>query len=510
VVLAALWGLLGGCREQSSAPIDRNKPPETFLTSAPGDSQTTFYWVSMRWGGTDIDGAIDGFDVAVTESLPNVETIEWKRTRRSDSLITFPVEETREVLGHRFYVRAVDNEGKVDETPAWVFFGVRDNVAPTIHFKTAEAFGPNGETMELLSTDPEAPTDTIPTGWGVRFNWDGTDGDVAYGSDGAIVHVGRVTQFLYRLLPVESQFLGGGLADTSALYNPDYFSRFPRGNVYAFNTRAVDDAGLSGSGSVTRSFVWNRDPVTKFTRCARNGSSDSVRCFVEAQTTYFEGDTLPLPRGASDPFPSPVFRARGYDPDPVGTTSHAVKTLEWRYTTGVVLPQWTEFAADEGLRMEGLRSADYLVMARSTDGLERVEGTPDTIRFYINFTPRFFTRVDSTGFQQFPMPDDRIRLSEIGDTLKVRFYLYDPDQGFSEKIKVSYRFDSENEAFFRGGKLRLSGRVSSIGVVPEGGHFVAKRYVLRLSAEDNGQQGGSDRGVARSKIRIIPFTVVEG
>lgn len=510
MVLAALWGLLGGCREQSTAPIDRNKAPETFLTRAPGDSQATFYWIGMRWSGTDLDGAVVGYDVAVTESIPNVEAIEWTRTRRSDSLITFPVEETREVLGHRFYVRAVDNEGKIDETPAWVFFGARDNVAPTIVFRQAEAFGPHGEVVPITSTNPEQPTDTIPTGWGVRFRWAGADGDVAYASDGTVVHVGRVDKFLYRLLPIESQFLGGSLTDTSAAYGADYFSRFPLGSVYSFDTRAVDDAGLSGSGTETRSFVWNQDPVTRFTRCATDLPSDSMTCFKVGTATYFEGDTIPLPIDPGVGFPDGVFRASAYDPDPIDGSSHAVQSLEWRFTTGVVLPQWQTFTRDEDLVIESLKGGDYLVMARSIDMLGRADGTPDTIVFYVNYSPRFITQVEDPPFQQFPMPGDQLTLSQIGDTLRVHLWLNDVDQSTSEKIKVSYRFDSENEAFYRGAKLRKSGRASTIGVVPEGGYFSAKEYVLRIRAEDNGQAGGGDRGTTRVVYRVIPFTVVAG
>jgi len=117
VALASLWGLLGGCREQTTAPIDRNLAPETFLSSAPGDSQTSFYRVAVHWAGIDRDGVVVRYEVAVTDSLPREQDIVWRRTTRSDSLVTFTVEETREVLGHRFYVRAYDNEGKVDPTP---------------------------------------------------------------------------------------------------------------------------------------------------------------------------------------------------------------------------------------------------------------------------------------------------------------------------------------------------------------------------------------------------------
>jgi hypothetical protein len=510
VALASLWGLLGGCREQTTAPIDRNGAPETFLTSAPGDSQTTFYWVAMRWSGADRDGAVIAYEVATTESLPNIERIQWTRTRRTDSLIVFPVEESREVLGHRFYVRSIDNEGKLDPTPAWVFFGVRDNVPPTITFSRAEAYGPGGEVRQLTSENPDQPTDTISTGWGVRFSWSGSDADVAYGSDGRLVRIGSVAKFLHRLIPVESQYLGGTLSDTAAVYPPEFFDRIRTGSVYAFSTRAIDDAGLSGSGTATRSFVWNRDPVTKFHRCLRDGTGDSLKCFTVSGETHFEGDTLPLPRDVGAPYPTAIFTASGYDPDPVSPGDYTVKALEWRFTTGVVLPQWTQFAAAEPLTMSELRGGDYMIMARATDQLDRVEGTPDTVRFYVNISPRFVTRVEDVGFVQSPLPGQSFRLSEVGDSLLFRFWIENPDAAFSEKVMISYRFDSENEAFYRGAKLRFSGRADSMMIAPEGGRvFSAKPYVLRVKVEDNAQTGGSDRG-ARVINRIIPFIITEG
>ena len=50
---ALLWvilvALLGGCRDDAGLAIDRNAPPETVLTGAPGDSQTAFYTVRLYW-----------------------------------------------------------------------------------------------------------------------------------------------------------------------------------------------------------------------------------------------------------------------------------------------------------------------------------------------------------------------------------------------------------------------------------------------------------------------------
>ncbi len=511
VAVAAIWGFLGGCRDQTTTPIDRNRAPETFLTSAPGDSQTNFYRVGMRWAGTDHDGAVVAFDVAVTESLPIFEQIEWKRTQRTDSIIVFPVEETREVLGHRFYVRSVDDEGRLDPTPAWVFFGARNNVPPDVEFLEAVAFGPGGEEFELTSENPDFPTDTISTGWGVRFRWTGSDGDVAIGPDGSVIQVGRVDKFFYRLLPIESEYLGGSLMDTSAVYGGDFFERFPRGSAYAFNARAIDDGGLSGSGSVTRSFVWNRDPETRLTRCEHPDGSGLKPCFDVSGRTYFSGDTLPLPspKAGVDSFPSPRFTATAFDPDPLDGDP-SVASMEWRYSTGAIFTSWKEFEPGSSVRLLGLATGDFLAMVRSIDRLDRVEGTPDTLLFFVNFAPRFVTRSEDGLFVQTPLPGDMIPLSGLADSLVCRFMVDNPDEGIVEKIRWGYRFEgSENEFGFRY-YSPVSGSVPyQFRAMPLSGRFRVGSYVIRIRVEDNRQVGGDDRG-SRSAERVVHFQVVAG
>lgn len=511
VAIAAVWGFLGGCREQSTAPIDRNRAPETFLTSAPGDSQTTFYRVGMRWWGADHDGAVVGFDVAVTESLPNLDQIAWKRTLRSDSIIIFPVEETREVLGHRFYVRAIDNEGKVDETPAWVFFGARNNVPPEVTFLESVAYSPGGQERTILSTDPDFPTDTIPTGWGVRFRWSGTDGDVAIGPDGSVIQVGRVDKFFYRLLPIESEFLGGSLIDTAAAYDGEYFERFPRGSVYAFNARAIDDGGLSGSGTVTRSFVWNQDPVSRITRCERPDGSGFAPCFRMRGQTYFSGDTLPLPspKAGVDSFPSPEFTAEAFDPDPL-TGDNSVASIEWRYSAGAIFTAWSQFTAGSYVRLPGLRTGDYVAMVRSIDQLDRVEGTPDTLLFYVNFPPRFITQTEDGSFTQSPLPGDTFRLSELATGLPCKFMIDNPDEGISERVRWGYRFEGvENEFGFRYSEAVPGAVPYEFRALPLSGRFRLGANVIRIRVEDNRHSGGADRGT-RSAERPVHFQVVAG
>ncbi|MDM7914092.1 MAG: hypothetical protein ACE15D_01695 [Candidatus Eisenbacteria bacterium] len=506
VAVAALWGLLGGCREQSTAPIDRNSPPETFLTSAPGDSQTTFYRVRLYWSGADRDGAVTGYDVAITDSLPTEDEFTWRRTQRTDSLITFQVEETREVLGHRFYVRAVDNEGKIDETPAWVFFGARDNVPPEVHFYRNYAFGPQGEIRELTSTNPDFPTDTIPYGWGVSFAWSGSDGDRAVDRDGQEIQVGRVERFFRRLLPIESEWMGGTLSDTTAQYDPEYFTRVPSGSNYAMQVRAQDDGGLSGSGFQTISFVWNQDPVTRIQRCDKPGVGP-VPCFRADDVSFFSGDTIPLPIDPAQAFPNVTLEASSHDPDPPDGDP-VVTNIEWRSTSGAVFNPWRVVTADAPIQLAGVITGDYVVMARGVDKLDRVESTPDTLLFFVNLQPLFVSQADSTAtgpFQQTPMPGDSFRLEDVAGGLPIRFLATDRDARTGEQMRYGYRFDGE---FLYRDFQTLNQLVPyETLATPPGGSFQPGTYKIWVRAEDNSQQGGSSRGT-RSRERSVVFRVV--
>jgi hypothetical protein len=508
VALASLWGLLGGCREQGTAPIDRNQAPETFITSAPGDSQTSFYRVDIHWWGSDIDGAVSAFDVAVTESLPTIDNIQWHRTLRNDSTITFPVEETREVFGHRFYVRAIDNEGKVDPTPCWVFFGAKDNVSPTVQFTESTAFNPNGQTKTITSVNPDFPTDTIPTGWGVRFRWRGVDLDRVIDSNGDTIQVGRVKSFSYRLLPIETGYIGGDSTFLAAEYPPALFAQFPHGSVYAFNVRAIDDAGLSGSGTVTRSFVWNLDPVSRI----YDPSGVYRRSFLSRGVMHVAGDTLPVSVPGNNDLPDVEFTATGFDPDPLDGVDHSVASLEWRYTSGANTTPWTAFSGIETL--SDLRTGDYIAMVRSQDRLLRYESSPDSLIFSVNLSPRFITHGGDSipGFDQVPLPGAVYDTTSLANGLSCTFCADDRDVGIGGQVKFGYIITEDNYVV-------VTYVNNNLGVVPEtpvtfravryqNRKFSPGNYHLQVIVEDNAQPGGSDARGVRTSMRTVPFTVV--
>lgn len=419
--------------------VDRNLPPETVLTGVPGDSTTNFYRLQLYWNGSDPDGAVVGYEWAITDSLPPVEAILWRFTSRTDSVFTFTVQEDREILGHRFYLRAVDNEGKRDLTPAFTFFAVRNNCVPVSWYKTAEAFGPNGERRLITSTDPVAPTDTIPAGWGVRFTWAGSDCDRAISPEGRVVTVGHVTGFDSKLGPVEMNWNKGSATDTLAIYEPSKM----RSDLFEMRVRARDDAGLTGFDPAIRTFVWNYDPVTSFTRSLVPGHPDSVQAFLASSSgsggeylPYAEGDTLPLTAVGV------TIRAdvRAIDPDP----PYLVVAVEARLVRDADF--WTPLKPDLIFTDRDLThfTGDYRLMARSRDANDRWDGTPAEIRFAINKMARFREAWTESGLPVNQRPvDGGVYTSGGYDTLGVRCAAFDPDNiPLKSRLEFTYRWES--------------------------------------------------------------------
>jgi hypothetical protein len=96
--------LLGGCGRDNSAP-------ETFLTQAPADTLQGSLHLRLFWTGTDDDGSIEGFEFQLVE---NSVVGRWTHTTDTQAEYTVNLSDTE----WRLSVRAVDNDGKRDPTPA--------------------------------------------------------------------------------------------------------------------------------------------------------------------------------------------------------------------------------------------------------------------------------------------------------------------------------------------------------------------------------------------------------
>ena len=446
VVLAG--GLIGpGCRDNLAIPVDRNRAPVTVLTGVPGDSTTNFYRLHLYWTGYDPDGEVVGYEWAVTDSIPNpaLTDADYRFTTRTDSIFLFNVEEVREVLGHRFYVRAVDNEGKRDPIPKWTFFTVRNNCAPTTRFLVAEASGRTADDRDTVftvtSTNPLAPTDTIPSGWALRFSWVGSDCDRAISPEGQIEIVGHVVAYDHKLVPLELNWVRSTQTQTSAVYPAaDLHS-----DTYEMRVRSVDDGGLAGSDPELRTLVWNKDPVTSFELGLVPGRSDSVAVFMARAggdyQPYTNGDTLPLVTGGV------TIRAvvHAFDPDGphriVAAQARLVKDMDF----------WTDLQGSGPTyefddRNRPNFTGDYRLMARSRDGLDRWDGSPAEIRFFINKKARFLDTWTWDGAPMSQRPVEGGLYTASGrDTMMVRFAAYDPDYSPAvnpDGLEFTYRWKS--------------------------------------------------------------------
>src|SRR5512140_2725838 len=189
-VFVALIGLVlvagTACRKLPTDNNDRNRAPETYLTAAPVDSISNSgltripYRFRAQWAGSDTDGEVVGFFVAVTETtvdvttgrafrLPPPKPQDYKFTTARESLFTFDVTEGRGTdREHALYVYAIDNQGKVDPTPAVTHFVARDQNLPGIRWLLARGTGtiyvqpPGGGSVVPVTftrdlSDPELP-----------------------------------------------------------------------------------------------------------------------------------------------------------------------------------------------------------------------------------------------------------------------------------------------------------------------------------------------------------------
>ena len=85
--------------------------------------------VNLTWFGTDIDGYIQFYEIRIGDK-------DWFKTQTQDSIFLFDIEPNQDSTDIDFYVRAVDNEGVKDPTPAYLKVPLK-NSTPEVYFEEA-------------------------------------------------------------------------------------------------------------------------------------------------------------------------------------------------------------------------------------------------------------------------------------------------------------------------------------------------------------------------------------
>lgn len=158
LLLALGAGYLLGCSDSVKPPpkhVDQN--PETELTFAPIERDTTTFRVHFYWSGYDRDGEVIQFRYAVDADTLLPDTL-WHVTTAKDTTILFLVDPIREVRLHVFKIAAEDNDHHIDPTPAQRSFSAKSAPPFSKIEKGPAAFnplvGPNF-TFEWSGIDPD-------------------------------------------------------------------------------------------------------------------------------------------------------------------------------------------------------------------------------------------------------------------------------------------------------------------------------------------------------------------
>lgn len=154
--VALLLGLAGGCSTNTEMNGVRvpNAAPDTRVTGQPPTLLEASYAVEFRWTGSDADGRIRGYqwklsdngtdgispqDTLTVDPLTGAVIHPWNFTASTDSSFLvladqagFPgdVGNPRSFRSHSLFVRAVDDKGAVDPSPAYISF-TSTTIVPT-------------------------------------------------------------------------------------------------------------------------------------------------------------------------------------------------------------------------------------------------------------------------------------------------------------------------------------------------------------------------------------------
>jgi len=120
--------LLAGCAKKKILAVG-NLPPETTLF-VQGAVDTVSHVVHLYWFGSDPDGDVAGFELRFHSLLAPADT-QWVFTTRTDSV--FRVLSPGGYVAPLFEVRAIDDQGERDPTPAREDFKF-SNQAPSVSF----------------------------------------------------------------------------------------------------------------------------------------------------------------------------------------------------------------------------------------------------------------------------------------------------------------------------------------------------------------------------------------
>ncbi len=415
-VLVVLAFAMQGCRDEDLARPDINRPPETILSVAPELGDQAFHKYRVRWTGLDEDGMVTGYKVATIaedelyggrsseeDIVEYLIDLPWDFTDATESLFVFRADRPNS-RRHSLYVIAVDNEGKEDPSPALTNFTAVDYELPQITIRIADNMnpiprvpGPRGDTLPSYNlVDPGAPID-------IRLTWEGHDPD------------GEIVEWRYKIDSAVEVPLPPDSTGMSLVYvDSEPEASDVRLGFHEFKLYAIDDANARSDKAIAR-FVINYDPDTVI------DSVWSLRDKTNNSTTPPEGPPLPEilifarewrenPDSAAKYAGQRVgyhfgplrMKFHGSDKDgplsgaPPDSFKWSIKGINLGGEVGSTAVCGNDgdvvfYCAWSGLSPRLDSDRPYTLIFNAVDDRDKQDGSPDTVKFDVNFTPEILS-----------------------------------------------------------------------------------------------------------------------
>lgn len=204
------------CKKETS-PASPNEAPNTTIANIPVERDTLFALVTLYWDGEDNDGYISGYQYRYTTYrlfIGDSVVQDWKDTDSTSLTIPFVSDD---VLNRQvFEVRAVDNNGAVDPTPA------------RKELYTIQTVYPETEILYPQKNGTYFIVEEVSDWWeGIKLNY------IAFDADG------EITEYAWAVDNGEWNWT----QDTSVIITPDYFE-LPLAGEHIIRATSRDNTNL--------------------------------------------------------------------------------------------------------------------------------------------------------------------------------------------------------------------------------------------------------------------------
>jgi len=183
--------LLASCDSGITGNTFENQPPDTQLSVRDeslldnlGEDERLVSTVRITWSGDDPDGFVQGFEVRFFDNDLGVGLEEWSFTTSTDSLFLLPIQQGERTSDVVFEVRAIDEEGLADPTPARTIYPIQ-NSPPLIRISPFDL--PPDTTFNVMSIgwiaedpDGDGNLDRIDVSFNDTLNYVSLPPDVAF------------------------------------------------------------------------------------------------------------------------------------------------------------------------------------------------------------------------------------------------------------------------------------------------------------------------------------------